>query len=505
MGILDEIANPSKGVPTYLENLRLMEDIEARKSNRRMSEIQSGMLLRQMQREQETYEGQAKGRQLIGEALERPTEQPAQQPLEAIAGQPGLARPPDAVAPPEAQPAPTDAAPGAAPTGDEEIPPEAMRPILDPIEQIPVEELSKAETYQDLGNQLLAIPGNEVIAKIMYDAAGTVSKETAKQTKVEREQYGLLMETAGNAFYDIAQLEQTGNKEQAKTLYEQTTNRLLADPRFEDNEKIQKTLSQFKNYQPGLGKYLYATTMLGKKARDQFQQERVTGARAGKEEAIQARHEERIALAKDRVAGVQARFEERMDVSKAAHNLTVEKFKVKSVDGILEYKRQEEKDLKAHKKSAVKLLTLVRTSKNHALTGKLLQQGLSKLENTSVRALAELDKFANYGDLIERTKGTISQFLTGEPGQEQIDIAAETLNNILTNYIIPALDESDDNWRAVAANRGLDPDLIEMYDTIDDVAEDVKENRITRKQANTILAKPRFKGQLKAWQQTKPQ
>jgi hypothetical protein len=341
------------------------------------------------------------------------------------------------------------------------------------------------------------------MAQFYHNAADKAEELAIKQTDAEREQAQLLFEQTGNAFYEISKLEDGGNMEQAKVAYDQVVDNILADPRFDDNQDVQDFYAEFKDYEPGLGKYVYSVTMYGQKAREQFQNERTTTSRTDKEDAIQARFESRQKLAREKEAATQARFEERMDLSQDKNKLTVKKFTVKREGDIIGYKRQEEKDLKAAKKLITKALTLAKTSKDFTLIDKNLQQSISKWENTSVRAYAELQRYDNYGNIIDRIAGKISKFFAGTMTDDQRLMVIETAQDILNNYINPALDESDDYWRGIASNKEIDPDAIQMYDDLQEIADDVKENRITRKQANFILAKPRFKRQLEKWQQSK--
>jgi hypothetical protein len=80
----------------------------------------------------------------------------------------------------------------------------------------------------------------------------------------------------GNNFQQISKLEEQGKFSEAERLFNQTSNFILNDPRFENNEEVQRFYSGFSEYQPGMGKFLYISTMYGKKARDQFQKEAPT-------------------------------------------------------------------------------------------------------------------------------------------------------------------------------------------------------------------------------------
>jgi hypothetical protein len=267
MGILDEIANPGRGVPTYLENLRLMEDIEARRSNKMLSEIQSGQVLQEMAIQREEQEGKAQGRQLIGEALGRPAKE------RSLGRKPQIEAPADEAIPVNAE--------GEAPE-DQAIPKDVMQElILNPLQQIPIEEIERSTKLSDLGDILLSIPGNEEAAKIFYAASEKQQEQEFKETKKEGEIRDLLYETAGNALYDAMQLEQAGNDEQAQMKYEQTMDRIAQDSRFQSDKMLQRTLRQHREWQPGLARYMWTSTMLGKKSRDQMQKE-TGGAGGGK-------------------------------------------------------------------------------------------------------------------------------------------------------------------------------------------------------------------------------
>lgn len=491
MSIYDVIANPK--IPSVLPHLQFMMNMEDRRRRRDYEENQANIQARMAA-------GQEKGRGHIRaylEPKEGPPERPTELPPEGQAGslqadlQAGAQAegpPPEQTEPGSEQMAatqPTGEQPGGAQPGD-------ISEITAPLQNISTEEISKADNYEALADKIAGIAGNEKAAKTYYDLAEKTRVRTAEQTKEERKRADQLMEVSAGPMKEVSELEEQGTPESmqaAAEKFNEIRDFIMRDPRFAKSEGIKKFFGAYPEYQPGIGKYMYTVSMMGGKARDQQQKEGKQGGIEDRAKAIAERHKDRIKLSEE--SGKRADTRIKMQEEKQA--LTERKFDVNTTDKILTAKRQEEKDIKKVKLSLVKALKLAEAGKNFPLVDKLLQQSMSKWENTSVRAYAELERFKGYGDISERIAGHISQFFSGDMTVNQRQMAIETAKSLLNDFVSPVLDESGDYWRRIASERGLDPDQVSPYGSKEEVGEDYRDGIISRETAEKILQKARFK------------
>ena len=255
MGILDQIANPK--VPSFLDNLKVMDDIEQRKTNRMLAEVQAGKTLQDIQMQREAMANQQRGTQAIERFL-----LPQQQTYLSQLGQgQNLNR--------SAQEEPQITA--SPPTSQEQV----KQQILQPFQNLRTEQLTSAQNLTQLANTLMSIPGNEGRAKQFYDTANLAYQRAIDSTQKEWEQTSTMFEALGNQYDDLAKLEDKNDFKAAQTKFDEIRNFIKQDPRLNQNPDVQQFFTQFDHYQPGIGKYILASTMLGKKARDQYLQERL--------------------------------------------------------------------------------------------------------------------------------------------------------------------------------------------------------------------------------------
>lgn len=251
MSILDEIANPQ--TPNYLEGLRFMDNLETSKLNRRIAEIQAGQTLQEMQMQREAAARRQQGTEYISERLSRP-----QATTQKAISREGIG-PPTPITMPSGE---VKLAPAPAPA--------PSNPLYN-IKQIPTDQIRLADTYRDIADFLAK--NDDERAKSYYDLADKQMAEVRSESEAERKQFLQTLETVGNQFYKVSKLEQQGNSEEAQAQFDQAKRMLANDPRFAEDDKIKKFLSAYPSYAPGLGTYIYATTMSATKAREQFQKE----------------------------------------------------------------------------------------------------------------------------------------------------------------------------------------------------------------------------------------
>ena len=273
MSILDLIANPK--VPSYLDNIKVMENIKDRDTARRAQEVQSGIALQKLKMQQQEFSQKQKGYAFIGEALKPKTEmtkkteqdtaeipqyirKPQEQPTEV----------PEVTPAEEQQIAAQQATPPPQPVNEY-----ALRPYLKNVSQLPTAEIGRAKDLTDLADRLAAVPGMKDQAQMFYDLSQKALEHAQSQTKEQRLQAEQIYEVIGNNFKQASDMEDTGNFESAQKLYSETMQRLQTDPRFKQNQDVQNLLTTFSQYRPGLGHHMYISTMYGQKARDQLQKE----------------------------------------------------------------------------------------------------------------------------------------------------------------------------------------------------------------------------------------
>jgi hypothetical protein len=250
MSILDDIANPR--IPNFLEGLQSIENIQTQKANRRLADIQAGKYLQDIAASRQAMENQAMGSQVIQNFLSQPS--PNNSINAPVANELNMPK---------------------IPAGEPNPQQQAVTQYVAPFKNLRTDQIKNAQNLTDLANTLMALPGNEKRAKQFYDVADQLYKRINDETPEEWKQSTLLMETTGNQFEQISRLEDSGNYAQAKKQFEDTRQMIMNDPRIAQNPQVAQFYQQFNQYQPGLGTYIYSSTMMGKKARDQYLQDRL--------------------------------------------------------------------------------------------------------------------------------------------------------------------------------------------------------------------------------------
>lgn len=127
------------------------------------------------------------------------------------------------------------------------------------------------------------------------------------------------------------------------------------------------------------------------------------------------------------------------------------------------------------------------------LGDKVVKIALSKLTNSKVRALAELQEYKTYGTAAQRAAGYISQFLHGEKTDEQKQQALDLLTSFRDKYVRPGISASKHYYRALAKKNKLDPHEVAKFDDQNDVKQALQAGLITEKQAVEIIKMIGFK------------
>lgn len=244
MSILDAIANPQ--IPNYLQGIQVMDQIQNNRVTREMNQIRAGKYLQDIMASRQAMANQAKGSQVIQNFLSGGSSADT-----ASASGPQI--------------------PAGAPTPDQQTVANAVRPFT----MMHTSQIKNAQNLTDLGNALMAIPGNEKRAKQFYDVADQIYKRIDTETPQDWNQAQTLLEATGNQFERISNLEDAGKFGQAKKLFDQTREMMMNDSRLQGNQYAADFYNHFSQYQPGMGKYLYNSTMMGQKVRDQYLQDKL--------------------------------------------------------------------------------------------------------------------------------------------------------------------------------------------------------------------------------------
>lgn len=504
MGILDKIADPK--VPNFLEGLKVISNLETARTNRRIAEIQAGSALEKMKANRQATERRQLGMQTIGESLL--PQQAA--PVSPIQAGPGALEEGPQLPVEEGPQLPVEEGLSAPTEAPEEgaLTPEQGQQMIQNIVQMSKSEIDEVANYTELGNKLAA-QDNLDMAKVMFDQAEQSDKRIKQETATEKEQAEQALEMAFSPLTNVIKLQEVGNMGQAKAAYKDFIDRVSNDPRFVDNKNIQTLVQNFGTYSPGLAKYLYATTAFGKNARELSSKTEGTDKKLDAEgrtvitkkgtgefvDYIRGPDGEPIVDYKvTKEAAVKKRAESRLEQQKEVRAQNKAKFNITNTDSIIRFKRQEDSDLKEIKGMFERAFLLAKEGK-FDVSDKLLQQAMSKWENTAVRAQAELEKFdpRKIGALNERVANSIRMFFVGNMSDVTRAKILTTAKVLFNDYVTPQLDKSDTYWRSIADERGLDPDQITPYKTKEEVGLDLQAGTISEETAFRILSKPRFK------------
>jgi hypothetical protein len=283
MSILDDIANPK--TPNFLEGLRLMENIETSKTNRRIAEIQAGRALQKMQAEREAQKQQSQGMSAIRDYYSQnaptstttvPTAQAATPPTGTPAAPTGTANVPN----------------GKTETGLGAISPQAIQSVL----KIPTDQLNNVQSLDQLVGTLAANPQMAEQAKMFSTMANQAREHLQKQSAEKIKEGEKISTIVGGMFEGVSRLEDAGDMKGAQAQWQTVMNFINKDPTFQGNEDVQKFIKAHQEYRPGAGKLMLLSTMTGIKARDQLQQEQQMTETARHNRATEAASAEKLSL-----------------------------------------------------------------------------------------------------------------------------------------------------------------------------------------------------------------
>lgn len=408
MGILEIIANPK--VPSAMEQLKTQDMIEARRSRRSMQALQRDQIQQSMRLEQEQAQQKAQSQQ-AGRAIIGGTSSPLDQ-------------------------------------------------ATDAIKDIPAQQLEKMD-YEQIGQQLAQVPGREQSSQFYLKLSQKSKELVQKQTKEERADAERLYELTASPMKEVAELTDAGQIGKAKALYERTMGFIRNDPRVKENKEVSDFFESITEYQPGLAKFVYASTRSSKKAR----------------EATTA-HQKVLEEQANRRAGIAERGLEIREQTQADKQYNQ---RIKTTTGL----RKEYKAQTGEISGALEQIELARTAleRNGTISDKMGQAILSKVANSKVRALAELNQYKNFGSLQGRIAGFFSRAILGKYSEAQRKEALDALGDIEKTYK-DMKGEAKEYFQYLAETGQLDSHAIAKYDNPEEVA---KNPYLSREQKIAVL------------------
>jgi len=315
----------------------------------------------------------------------------------------------------------------------------------DAIKDIPAERLEQMD-YGQVGRELAPLPGMQEPSQFYLELDLKAKEHARKQSKHERQAADELYERTAVSFLDVAKFTDAKQFNRAKQLYEQTIGFILNDPRVKDNQEVYDFFNSIQEYQPGLAKFVYTTTRSAKKARDETSPHQlVLEQQAGRRADIAER-------------GLEIR--EEMLADKQYNQ------RIKTTTGL----RTEYSSQTGEISGALSQIALARKAleTGNPLSKKMAQATLSRVANSKVRALAELNQYKNFGNLQGRVSGWFSEILLGDYSIKQKKMALETLDEIEAMYK-EMQGEAKDYFHYLAEEGKLDSHAVAKYASPEEV------------------------------------
>jgi len=156
--------------------------------------------------------------------------------------------------------------------------------------------------------------------------------------------------------------------------------------------------------------------------------------------------------------GVQSRHGENMDFKERQFEFSRNKHEIKNTDDIAVRYEKETKPVKGALRNID--IAIQAAESQNPLSDVLLQQALSQVVDTNVRAQAELEKFGNFGALDTKIKTAFNKAFSGQYSDEaRADIIA-TLTQFRDGIYTPVLNERESYYKGIAKDRKLNIDHI---------------------------------------------
>lgn len=183
--------------------------------------------------------------------------------------------------------------------------------------------------------------------------------------------------------------------------------------------------------------------------------------------------------------GTAERFEKRLnfDINKQLYVAAKDRMKATTV-----YRKEAKKDLGDLKAmDAAISMGLKNLEIGGPVGSKNVKIALSQIAGSKVRALAQMQEFSNYGNLVQRVTGKVTDWISGGYSVDQKEMAREIFTELRDSITQPGIQESNNFYRTLAKDSGLDPHNVVPFESRGGVRDAMDANLLTYEQAKRII------------------
>ena len=266
------------------------------------------------------------------------------------------------------------------------------------------------------------------------------------------------------------------NPEQAKTWWANKYNRSSKNREFEEKKRHQKEAERTAAIKAAKVSYgsseferLEASMQAGTATPSERQRHDVLSGKIGRAPT----------------KGTEERFEKRLNFDIKKQKVIAAKDKMKAATTYRKEAAKDVGDLKSMDRAAE--MGLKNIEIGGSLGSKNVKIALSQIAGSKVRALAQLQEFKNYGNLAQRAIGMVTDWVSGGYSAEQLDMAKQIFTELRDTVTGPGIQKSDDFYRSLAKDGGLDPHNVVPFESRNGVRDAMEAGILTYDQARRII------------------
>ena len=113
--------------------------------------------------------------------------------------------------------------------------------------------------------------------------------------------------------------------------------------------------------------------------------------------------------------------------------------------------------------------SLLRTAESGSVNAVAIRNIMSQVFNTNVRALAELESFASFGNIAERITRGVSKFLTGQLDKKSLGEISKIASQMRNDVVTPYKAEISNFYSMRTEAQGGRPELVSETNNIKDM------------------------------------
>lgn len=261
--------------------------------------------------------------------------------------------------------------------------------------------------------------------------------------------------------------------EDVKSWWQNKYNRSLANRKFDESKRSALAMEKIKAEKSDIGssefERLENKIQGGTATDDEIQRRDVLSGKEGRAPT----------------KGTAERFEKRLNfnISKQLYVAKKDRMKATTV-----YRKEAKKDLGDLKAmdSAIRM-GLKNLEIGGPVGSKNVKIALSQIAGSKVRALAQMQEFSNYGNLVQRVTGKVTDWISGGYSAEQKQMAKEIFTELRDSITGPGIKESNNFYRTLAKDSGLDPHNVVPFESREGVRDAMDSNLLTYEQAKRII------------------